>query len=156
MLGNLNKYQALKVISLSSLPNRRSTYFRVPNKRAGRLLKDEKNPSYLHLFGTKISTYSFIPTYIFIRFCIFSLAHIYYLELICTMAFPVVEFSREGYKIRKVFGSKSTVFKWNYQFLKIGVMGSCQKVPKFDFQSQFSMSKIIGIFLIFFSFKNIN
>ena len=24
------------------------------------------------------------------------------------------------------------------------------KVPKFDFQSQFSMSKIIGIFLIFF------
>ena len=28
--------------------------------------------------------------------------------------------------------------------------GRCQKVPKFDFQSQFSMSKIIGIFLIFF------
>jgi hypothetical protein len=27
------------------------------------------------------------------------------------MAIPVVEFSREGYKIRKVFGSKSTVFK---------------------------------------------
>ena len=31
-----------------------------------------------------------------------------------------------------------------------GLMASCQKVPKFDFQSQFSMSKIIGIFLIFF------
>ena len=29
-------------------------------------------------------------------------------------------------------------------------MESCQKVPKFDFQSQFSMSKIIGIFLNFF------
>ena len=29
-------------------------------------------------------------------------------------------------------------------------MGRCQKVPKFDFQSQFSTSKIIGIFLIFF------
>ena len=29
-------------------------------------------------------------------------------------------------------------------------MGSCQKVPKIDFQSQFSMSKIIGIFLNLF------
>ena len=32
----------------------------------------------------------------------------------------------------------------------------CQKVPKSDFQSQFSMSKIIRIFLIFFSSKNIS
>ena len=31
-----------------------------------------------------------------------------------------------------------------------------QKVPKSDFQSQFSMSKIIRIFLIFFSLKNIS
>ena len=31
-----------------------------------------------------------------------------------------------------------------------------QKVPKFDFQSQFSTSKIIRILLIFFSLKNIN
>ena len=30
------------------------------------------------------------------------------------------------------------------------------KVPKFDFQSSFSKSKIIGIFLIFFSLKNIS
>ena len=35
-------------------------------------------------------------------------------------------------------------------------MGKCQKEPKFDFQSQFFMSKIIGIFLIFFSLKNMN
>jgi hypothetical protein len=28
--------------------------------------------------------------------------------------------------------------------------GGCQKVPKFDFQSQFSISKIIGLFLFFF------
>ena len=35
-------------------------------------------------------------------------------------------------------------------------MESCQKVPKFDFQSQFSKSKIIWIFLIFFSLKNTN
>ena len=27
------------------------------------------------------------------------------------MAIPVVEFSKEGYKIRKVFGKKSTVVK---------------------------------------------
>ena len=52
------------------------------------------------------------------------------------------------------------VFKWGYTKLEsnywifiIGVMGRCQKVPKFDFQSQFSMSKIIGIFLIFFHWR---
>ena len=44
------------------------------------------------------------------------------------MAILVVEFSREGYKIRKVFGSKSTVGKWNYWILRIGVVGSCQKL----------------------------
>ena len=37
----------------------------------------------------------------------------------------------------------------------------CQKMPKFDYQSQFSMSKIIGIWVSptlshFFSLKNIN
>jgi hypothetical protein len=31
--------------------------------------------------------------------------------------------------------------------LRIGLLG---RYPKFDFQSPFSMSKIIGIFLIFF------
>ena len=35
-------------------------------------------------------------------------------------------------------------------------MVRCQKVPKFNFQSQFSKSKIIGIFLILYSWKNIN
>jgi hypothetical protein len=30
------------------------------------------------------------------------------------MAIPVVEFSREGCKIEKVFGKKLTVFKSNY------------------------------------------
>jgi hypothetical protein len=35
-------------------------------------------------------------------------------------------------------------------------MGRCQKVRKFDFQGQFFMSKIIQIFLIFFSLKNTN
>ena len=56
--------------------------------------------------------------------------------LVDIMAFPVVEFSREGYKIRKVFGKKSTVFKWNYKILKIGVIGSCRKVQECDFKSK--------------------
>ena len=40
--------------------------------------------------------------------------------------------------------------------MRIELIGRCQKVPKFDFQSQFPMSKIILIFLIFFSLKNTN
>ena len=51
------------------------------------------------------------------------------------MAIPVVEFSREGYKIRKDFDLKSNVVKGNYQIWKPGVVARCQKVPKFDFQS---------------------
>jgi hypothetical protein len=38
--------------------------------------------------------------------------------------------------------------------LRIDVVGRCQKVPIFYFQSQFSMSKIIKIFLIFFPLEN--
>ena len=33
------------------------------------------------------------------------------METLAAMAFPVVEFSRQGYTIRKVFGKKSTLFK---------------------------------------------
>ena len=44
------------------------------------------------------------------------------------MAIRVVEFPREGYNIRKVFGLKSTVVKLNYQKLMIGLMASCQKL----------------------------
>ena len=39
------------------------------------------------------------------------------------------------------------MLKGNYWILSFGLMASCQKVPKFDFQSQFSKSKIIWIFL---------
>ena len=44
------------------------------------------------------------------------------------------------------------VFKRGIQnyFFSFGLMASSQKVPKFGFQSQFSTSKIIRIFLIFF------
>ena len=60
-----------------------------------------------------------------------------------SMAIRVVEFSNGGYKIKNIFAQQSTYCK-------------CQNVPIFDFQSQFSMSKVILIFLIFFSLKNIN
>ena len=35
-------------------------------------------------------------------------AHVQYIDI---MPIPVMEFSKEGYKIRKIFGKKSTVFK---------------------------------------------
>ena len=57
------------------------------------------------------------------------------------VAIPIVEFSNGGYKIRKIFAQESAL------------TASCQKVPQFDFQSQFSMSKIIRIFLNFFFLK---
>jgi hypothetical protein len=46
------------------------------------------------------------------------------------MAIRVVEFSNGGYKTRQISAN-------------FGLMASFQKVPKFNFQSQFSMSKII-------------
>ena len=42
-----------------------------------------------------------------------------------SMAIPVLEFSSEGYKIRKIFWQKSTVVKWNYWILWIRVVASC-------------------------------
>ena len=51
---------------------------------------------------------------------------------------------------------KINIPKGSYWILRIGVMEKCQKVPEFDFQSQFSMSKIIGFFLNFFTLKNTN
>ena len=50
-------------------------------------------------------------------------------------AISVVEFSMEGYKIRKVFWQKIKIPKQNFQILRIGVVGRCQKVQ--DFQSHF-------------------
>ena len=46
----------------------------------------------------------------------------------CIMAIQVEKFSRNGYKIRKVFGLELPVVKWNYQILIIGGMLSCQKL----------------------------
>ena len=46
------------------------------------------------------------------------------------MAIPVVEFSREGYKIRKVFGKKSTYPKEIIESreLDFGVISRCQNL----------------------------
>ena len=57
---------------------------------------------------------------------------------------------KRGMQNSKDFCLRINILKGNYWILRIGLMGRCQKVPKFDFQSQFSMSKIIRIFLNFF------
>ena len=62
------------------------------------------------------------------------------------MAIRVMEFSNGGTKLERFLPKN----------LRIGLMGRCQKVPKFDFQNQFSMSKIIQIFLNSFSMKHTN
>ena len=57
---------------------------------------------------------------------------------------------KRGVQNEKDFCLRINILKGNYWILSFGLMASCQKVPKFDFQSQFSMSKIIRIFLNFF------
>ena len=59
----------------------------------------------------------------------------------------VVEFHYPTLGIGKVFGQESTVVKWNYQILSLHLVTALQKVSILDFQSEFSMSKIIRIFL---------
>ena len=58
----------------------------------------------------------------------------------------VVEFNDQALSISKVFGQESTVVKWNYQIFSLHLVTVHQKVPILDFQSEFSMSKIIRIF----------
>ena len=57
---------------------------------------------------------------------------------------------RRGIQNWKDVCLKINIPKGNYWILRIDVTGRCQKVSKFDFQSHFSMSKIIGIFHNFF------
>ena len=68
----------------------------------------------------------------------------------------VVEFHHPALSIGKGFGQESTVVKWNYQILSLHLVTVCQKVPIFDFQSEFSTSKIIRIFIKKISLQNIN
>ena len=44
------------------------------------------------------------------------------------MVIRVIKFSTEGYKIRYIFGQKSSYFKANYCILYIGIAPSCQKL----------------------------
>ena len=73
------------------------------------------------------------------------------MEFLCNsflsiMVMWVVEFSREEHKIKNIFCQKSNVLERKYCILLIDVVGRWQKEPKLDFQSQFSLSKIIRIF----------
>ena len=57
---------------------------------------------------------------------------------------------KRGVQYWKDFCLRINILKGNCWILRIGLTERRQKVPKFDFQSQFSMSKIIRIFLNFF------
>ena len=72
--------------------------------------------------------------------------------IVYTMAIWVVEFLNGGTKLERFLPKK----KKKLLNFKNWVNGEVSKVPKFDFQSQFSMSKIVRIFLIFFPLKTIN
>ena len=94
-----------------------------------------------HLFFRKQKKVELIK-----RLSIVFILHLLDMYIVCIwrIVVRVGEFSSLGYKIGKKC-PKLNIPKDNL----IGVMGRCQKVPKFDFQSQFSMSKIIGIFFNF-------
>ena len=69
------------------------------------------------------------------------------------MAIRVVVFSsRGGVQNWKDFCLRIKTLKGNCWILRIGLTERCQIVPKFDFQSQFSMPKVVRIFLNFFFF----
>jgi hypothetical protein len=72
---------------------------------------------------------------------------------VCPLLLPLVSLSAPLYVYSGVY-SKNQHTKGNYWTLSFGLMASCQKVPKFDIQSQFSMSKIIRIFLNFFFIRS--
>ena len=80
--------------------------------------------------------------YIFLCFRAYSVMLEVYIRWV-----SVVEFHDPTLGIGKVFGQESTVVKWNYQILSLHLVTVCQKVPILDFQSEFSMSKIIRIYL---------
>ena len=59
--------------------------------------------------------------------------------------------SQQGLDFSKNISKKKYFFDLTYTDVHMGR----QKVPTSDFQSQFSMSKIIGIFRNFFSLNNV-
>ena len=69
------------------------------------------------------------------------------------MAVPVMEFKGGGYKIRKKMSKNEHTQRKLLNFANWCTGDWYHKVPEFDFENQFSMSKIIGIFLNFFSIE---
>ena len=67
-----------------------------------------------------------------------------------------IEFLIGGTKIRETKCPSINITKRNYWSLRIGVMRRFQKLPTYDFQSQFSMSKSFESFSIVFSLKDNN
>jgi hypothetical protein len=65
------------------------------------------------------------------------------------MAVRVVEFSTRDTKLERFLPKNQQTQR---KLLNFGLMASCQKVPEFEFQGQFSMSKIIRIFFFLFFF----
>ena len=66
-----------------------------------------------------------------------------------TMAM-LVSFQGRDTKLERFFAKNQLYSNEITKFLKIGVMGSCQKVPKFVFQIQFSIQKSSESFSLFF------
>ena len=58
-------------------------------------------------------------------------------------AVQIAEFSNGVYRIKEDFCLRINILKENDWLLGFGLMTNCQKVPKFEFQSQFSNSKIV-------------
>ena len=77
------------------------------------------------------------------------------LSLMCsTMVIRIVEFASGGTEFERFLPKNQHRYsEGNDWILRIELMGRCQKVPKFDFQSQFSMSNIIQIFINFFHLR---
>ena len=92
------------------------------------------------------------------RYCLiwFVLFVVYFKHPICTIVWPhwwsFADVSQQGLDCSKKISKRKIFFDLAFKDVHMG----CQKVPKSDFQSQFSMSKFIQIFLIFFSMKNIS
>ena len=67
-----------------------------------------------------------------------------------TMYLDYVACIMRQYRGYKIFWIKIKISKGNHWILRIGAVGRCQQVPKFDFQSQFPIKKSSEFFSFFF------
>ena len=72
------------------------------------------------------------------------------------MAIQVVEFSRGGYKIRKIFAQESTYSKEMIEFWELVLWRGVKKCHNLTFKVNSMCHKLLESFSIFFSLKNIN